>query len=91
MKWWRLRPYRMNSIACEQAVTWLGKFLTSVFGAPETNRTPDLLSTKQLLYQLSYKGIGETGGTRTLTPMAADFKSAAATDYATVSFNMLLL
>lgn len=87
MKWWRLRPYRMNSI------TWLGKFLTSVFGAPETNRTPDLLSTKQLLYQLSYKGIlfGETGGTRTLTHKAADFKSDAATDYATVSFNMLLL
>ena len=87
MKWWRLRPYRMNSI------TWLGKFLTSVFGAPETNRTPDLLSTKQLLYQLSYKGIGETGGTRTLTPMAADFKSAAATDYATVSvlYSRLLL
>ena len=51
MKWWRLRPYRMNLI------TWLGKFLTSIFGAPETNRTPDLLSTKQLLYQLSYKGI----------------------------------
>ena len=30
------------------------------YGAPTTTRTPDLLITNQLLYQLSYKG--ETDG-----------------------------
>jgi len=27
-----------------------------LYGAPTTNRTPDILITKQVLYQLSYKG-----------------------------------
>ena len=35
------------------------------FGAATKNRTPDLLLTRQLLYQLSYDGIGGERGIRT--------------------------
>ena len=42
-----------NALYCKgQCVVFIG-----YFGAGEMNRTPDLLITNELLYQLSYTGI----------------------------------